>query len=47
MSRADRLRALVPAVLALYWAAQTHEQERRAYQLLRALGMPPAYGEER
>ena len=32
--------------LARYWAATTHAEEHEAYCRLRALGMPPAYGED-
>jgi len=45
MMRAARLKALLPDVLRLYWAAKTHQQERAAYFLARALGLPPSYGE--
>lgn len=36
---------MIPAVLGLYWRAKTPDQERQAYHLLRALGLPPSYGE--
>lgn len=45
MTSAASLKALFPDVLRLYWAAKTHEQERAAYFLARALGLPPSYGE--
>ena len=32
--------------LARYWAATTHDEEHEAYCRLRALGFPPAYGED-
>jgi hypothetical protein len=47
MTRATRLRDLLPAVIRLYCLANTREEERLAYQLMIALGVPPAYGEER
>lgn len=38
MTRAKRLKAVIPALYSLYWKARTHADEHRAMVLLRALG---------
>jgi hypothetical protein len=45
VTRAQRLRALLPAIWSLYWRAETRKAEADAYFLAVALGHPGSYGE--